>query len=417
MATFDSVSQFKLKRTLEALSRKEGRGTELVSLYVPPDRQIHEVMANLREEYGTATNIKSRTTRKNVQEAIAKVQERLKLFKAPPKNGLVIFCGAIPQNGPGSERMETYVLEPPERIDVYLYRCDAKFITEPLLELTREKEIFGVLVVDINEAVIATLSGRRKEVKKELTSGIGGKTRAGGQSARRYERIREQNINEYFKRLGKHANEIFGQIKDLKGVIIGGPGPTKYDFAEGDYLNYMLKEKIIGTVDTSYVGERGVDEIVEKSQDILRGVRYMEEKRLVQNFLYQVGHDTGLGVYGEVTVRKYLKDGLVDTLLVSDKLNMLHVMTKCKSCSNDEDSLIPPASMAKFEQDLVSMPCKKCGKSTRVVSDKADLADELLDLAEKAGAKVEFISTETEDGIQLLEGFGGIAATLRYRAS
>ena len=259
MAAFDSVSQFKLKRTLEALSRKEGRGTELVSLYVPPDRQIHEVMANLREEYGTASNIKSRTTRKNVQEAIAKVQERLKLFKAPPKNGLVIFCGAIPQNGPGSERMETYVLEPPEAIDVYLYRCDAKFITEPLLELTREKEIFGVLVVDINDAVIATLSGRRKEVKKELTSGIGGKTRAGGQSARRYERIREQNINEYFKRLGKHTNEIFGQIKDLKGVIIGGPGPTKYDFAEGDYLNYMLKEKIIGTVDTSYVGERGVD--------------------------------------------------------------------------------------------------------------------------------------------------------------
>jgi len=79
------------------LASKEGRGTELISLYVPPDRQIHEVTTNLREEHGTASNIKSRTTRKNVQEAIERVQQRLKLFKQPPPNGLVIFCGAIPR--------------------------------------------------------------------------------------------------------------------------------------------------------------------------------------------------------------------------------------------------------------------------------------------------------------------------------
>src|SRR3990172_4983263 len=95
----DSVSRFKLKRTLETLASKEGRGTELISLYVPPDRKIHEVMGNLRDEYGTATNIKSRTTRKNVQEAIERTLQRLKLFKRPPKNGLVIFCGAIPRDG------------------------------------------------------------------------------------------------------------------------------------------------------------------------------------------------------------------------------------------------------------------------------------------------------------------------------
>ena len=81
----DSVSRFKLKRTLETLASKEGRGTELISLYVPPDRKIHEVMANLREESGTATNIKSRTTRKNVQEAIEKHSNDSNSLNSPQK--------------------------------------------------------------------------------------------------------------------------------------------------------------------------------------------------------------------------------------------------------------------------------------------------------------------------------------------
>jgi len=411
----DSVSRFKLKRTLDLLASKEGRGTELISLYVPPDRKIHEVMANLREEYGTASNIKSRTTRKNVQDAIERVSQRLKLFKEPPPTGLVIFCGAIPQNGAGTEKMEIYVLEPPERINVYFYRCDDKFHLEPLLEIIREKETYGILVIDGNEATLATLRGRRVDILKEFTSGVPGKHRAGGQSARRFERIREAEVNQYYKRIGNHLNEIFGPISDLKGVIVGGPGPTKYDFQQGDYMNYQLKEKIIATIDTAYVSEPGVEEIVEKSPDILRGVRYMEEKKLVQRFLYEVGHDTGLGVYGESEVRRYLKEGLVETLLISEKVNTIHVTIECKNCHYSEDKLLAPHELPKFEQNLLNAQCKNCSNITLAISETEDLVDEFIDLAEKAGISVEIISTETEEGVMLKESFHGIAAILRYR--
>lgn len=415
--TTDSISRFRFKRTLENLAAKEGRGTELISLYVPPGRKIHEVMANLREEYGTASNIKSRVTRKNVQDAIDRVSQRLKLFKEPPKNGLVIFCGAIPHGGPGSEEMETYVLEPPEPINVYFYRCDARFHLEPLLEMVRERDAYGVVVIDSAEAVVATIRGQRMEVLQEFTSGIPGKHRAGGQSARRFERIREQAMNDYFRRVATHAYELLGGVEGLKGLIIGGPGPTKHDFIEGDYLNYMLKEKILATVDTAYVGEQGVEEIIAKSQEVLRGVRYLEEKKMVQRFLYEIGHDTGLGVYGETQVRKYLLAGVVDLLLVSEKLNMLHVYAKCKNCGTIEDSLIPQANLVKFEQDLLSTPCKKCNSMALYVDSTKDLVDELIDLAEKQNANVAVISTETDEGIMLKDSFGGIAAILRYRAS
>ena len=417
MESSESVSRHRLRKTLEMLASKEGRGTELISLYVPPDRQIHEVTTNLREEHGTASNIKSRTTRKNVQEAIERVQQRLKLFKQPPPNGLVIFCGAIPQNGLGSERMETYVLTPPKSINVYFYRCDNRFHIEPLMEILREKEIYGILVLDTNDAAIATLQGRRMEVLKELTSGVPGKHRAGGQSARRFERLTEAAIHDYFKRVGNHATNIFSKFPDLKGLILGGPGPTKYDFEEGEYLNYMLKAKIIATLGTSYVGSSGVKEIVEKSGEILRGVRYAEEKKLVQKFLYEVGHETGMETYGESEVRRSLRAGLVDTLLLTEKLNLTHALIKCKNCGYSEDRLVDPRDLPKLEKEISQAQCPKCLNQNMTVEESKDLLDELVDEAEKAGAKVEVISTETDEGVMLKESFGGIAAILRYRTS
>src|SRR2546425_10891573 len=230
----DSVARFRFNRTLDQLANKTGRGTELISLYVPPNQRIHEVIANLREEAGTSENIKSRTTRQNVQDAIERTSQRLRLFKEPPPTGLVIFCGAIPQNGAGSEKMEIYTLIPPEPITVGFYRCDARFHVEPLMALVAEKDPYGILVIDGTEAVVATLKGRRVEIIKSFTSGIPGKSRAGGQSARRFERIREQVTHDYYKRVGQHFNEMMLAIPDLKGIIIGGPGTTKYVLFEGE---------------------------------------------------------------------------------------------------------------------------------------------------------------------------------------
>jgi peptide chain release factor subunit 1 len=410
-----SLELFRLRKTLQALASKEGRATELITLYVPPGKQISDAISMLRDEYGTASNIKSTTTRKNVQEAIVKVQQRLKLFKAPPENGLVIFCGAIPQNGAGSERMETYIVVPPEPIGIYLYRCDSRFHTEHLLELLREKETYGILLIDASGATIATLQGKRLEIVREMHSGVAGKTRAGGQSARRYERLRDMQLNEYFTRVGQHANEIFLPIETLKGLILAGPGPTKYDFEKGEYLNYMLKNKIIDTIDTAYVEEQGVKEVVEKAPEIMRKVRYIEEKQIMQQFLYEVGHDTGMITYGEAEVRRALEAGAVRTLLISENFDLLRVTVKCSACDYEEKHTIKSQKLTEFEQGLSGKPCPKCQAPSLSIVDKQDVIDDLAQLAEQANSDVEIISGETEEGQMLKNSFGGIAAILRFK--
>src|SRR6266566_536241 len=390
----DSVARFKFKRTLEQLAKKEGRGTELISLYVPPDRKIHEVLGQLREELGTAVNIKSRTTRNNVQDGIERTMQRLKLFKEPPPTGLVIFAGAIPQNGAGSEKMETYTLIPPEPIIVGFYRCDARFHVEPLLALVADKDTYGILVIDGTEAVVATLKGRRVEILKTFTSGTPGKSRAGGQSARRFERIREQVINDYYKRVGQHFNEMMLEIPDLKGIIIGGPGPTKYVFEEGEYLQYTLKKKVLSLIDTSYTSEAGVEEVVEKSSEILKGVRYGEEK-----------------------VQEYLEKGIVDMLLISEKLEGERVVLKCKNCGNIEEFRGTRYEAHAVVNELATRPCKNCGKPMLDATDHGDIIDSFLEYAEKSASKVEVISEETEEGRMLRDSFGKVAAVLRYGAN
>ncbi len=402
---------------METLAAKEGRGTELVSLYVPPGRQISEVVSMLKQEYGTASNIKSTTTRKNVQDAIVKVQQRLKLFKEVPENGLVIFCGAIPQNGPGSERIETYVILPPEPVQVYLYRCDSRFHTEYLQEFLKAKETYGIIVIDANATTYATLRGRRLEIMEKITSGVPGKFRAGGQSARRFERQREAKLLTYFKRIGEHADKIFVPISDLKGLIIGGPGPTKYDFQKGSYLHYTLKDKIMATIDTAYVDEQGVEEVVERSPEVLRHIRYVEEKRIMQGFLYEIGHDTGLATYGENEVRQNLKSGIVKTLLLSEGLDMVRVTAQCTSCDYSKQETMKNHLLPDFEQSLEGKPCPKCSVPTLAVADSKSLIDELAELAEEVGTDVEILSVETEEGQMLKDSFGGIAAILRYKSS
>lgn len=412
-----SLELFRVKKTLNTLASKEGSHTELITLYVPPGKQISDALNLLREEYGTATNIKSNVTRKNVLDAITKAQQKIKLFKDPGENGIVIFCGALPQEGggPGTERMEAFVIVPPDPIRIFLYRCDSRFHTEHLQEMLREKETYGILLVDASDATIATLQGKRLDIVREMHSGVSGKTRAGGQSARRYERLRDMQLNEYFTRVGGHANEIFLPIDTLKGIILGGPGPTKYDFQKGDYLNYQLKNKILDVIDTAYVEEQGVKEVVEKAPEIMRKVRYIEEKQIMQKFLYEVGHDTGLITYGEGEVRKALQAGMVRTLLISESLDMQRVTIKCSACSYQEQQTVKTQNLQTFEQSLVGKPCPNCKAPSLTIAEKQDVIDDLAQLAEYSNTDVEVISGETEEGQMLKNAFGGIAAILRFK--
>jgi len=334
--------------------------------------------------------------------------QRMKLFPKPPEKGLVLFVGMIPKGGPGTEKMETYMFEPPEPVQTYIYHCDSTFYLKPLQEIIEDKDVYGLAVIDRKEATIAILRGKRIDIVKNLTSGVPGKHKAGGQSQRRFDRLIDLAAHEFLKRIGTHMNEAFLGVEDLKGVIIGGPGHTKEEFVEGDYLHHEIKNKLITTVDTSYTGEFGIREVMEKSMDVLTEIDVVREKKLVQKFLVELIDEHGLASYGEAEVRKNLQMGAVEVLLLSEDLKSKRLNYECSTCGTKTEKTV------KADSTIKDKTCPKCNEKMKV-EETIDIIDDFVEIAEEVGSEVEIISTETEEGMQLLKAFGGVGAILRYR--
>jgi peptide chain release factor subunit 1 len=413
---WDSVKRYKLTKMINELSRISGHGTELVTVYIPSRRPIFEVIAQLRNEAGTASNIKSDLTRTHVQDALSRTIEQLKLFKETPQDGLVIFCGAIPnEKGIGKEKIEIYSVIPPKPVQISLYRCDDHFWTDHLKEMMKDDKVVAILSIDTQEAGIGILTGDRWEVIDSLTSGVAGKHRQGGQSARRFERLRENELNEYYHRVAEHAKRVFVDDYDVKGVVIGGPGPTKENFLKEEYLDYRLQNSILATLDTSYSGEEGVRELIEKAQNegILQEFRVMEEKQLIKKFMNEVHAGRGLGVYGVQDVVMAMENGIADLVLVTDDVTYIRLEIKCKNCGNVQSVIIERSQIISTKQEYLSRPCPACHLSDLEAIEK-DIVDYLNELAIMTGCKLEVISGKTEEGSQLAS-LGRVGAILRYK--
>jgi peptide chain release factor subunit 1 len=404
MTETSSVALHKLKKELEVLESKKGKGTELITLYIPHEKNLSDVMAQMREEYSQATNIKSTRTRKNVLSALEVIMQRLKLIKDVPDNGLVLLVGTIPRGI--KDKIEVYMLDPPEKITTYTYHCASQFLLEPIKDMLEEKETYGLLVVDRGEATVGLLKGKHIEVVRRINSNVPRKHGRGGQSQRRFERLIEIAAHEYFKRVAKYASEVFLNTPDLKGVLIGGPGPTKEFFVKEGYLHPGVRNKIIATVDTSYTDDFGIRELVENASETFKDLEVTKEKKLVQHFMKEVVKDAGLAAYGEKEVKEYLAQGAVDTVLISEDVDSYRITVECPSCGYQGERTV--LSLKSYSQ-----ACPKCGEALEVQKYRTTL-DEFQKLADATGARVEIISNETEEG-QQLKAFGGIAAILRFR--
>jgi len=170
----------KLKRLVKQLKEYSGRHTELVSVYVPQGYQLIKIIQQLQDEQGTAENIKSAATRKNVVSALERMVQHLRIIKNTPPNGLAIFSGNISERE-GRVDVQVWSIEPPIPINLKMYRCDKNFVTEPLEEMMESKDIYGLVVMDKREATVALLKGKRIVPLTSSTSNVAGKTRAGGQ--------------------------------------------------------------------------------------------------------------------------------------------------------------------------------------------------------------------------------------------
>ena len=412
---YDSVKMYKIRKTIEELSKIAGRGTELITVYIPKGKQLHEVITILREEQGTADNIKSDLTRTHVVDSLSKVVQRLKLYKKTPERGLAIFCGALPREvggPPGSEVVKAFEIDPPKDMQTFLYRCDDHFHVDILKNMLKDENMIGFLAVDAKDAGWGLLHGDKIEVLKETSSGVAGKHRQGGQSAKRFQKLREMELTYYFNRLATITREYFIDIYPIKGLVISGPGPTKEEFINNNYLEYRLQNMIIATIDASYSGSEGIREAFAKSSDILSNFRMVEEKQIVEKLFNEINNNTGLGIYGLDDIINHLKNNIVNKIIITDNTELYRIESKCKKCEHIQEKIVERIKVISTKTELQNSSCPSC-KSTDINVFDQDIIDYIAILALKTGTTVEVISGVSEHGT-MLASIGKIGAILRY---
>jgi protein pelota len=178
--------------------------------------------------------------------------------------------------------------------------------------------------------------------------------------------------SELFDEVGSALSHL-----DVDAVILAGPGFTKNDAR--DYITDEYPEaaeKIVKTVDTSGVGDRGVHEVLKRGaiDDVQKETRIAEESRLIDDLMD--GMATGEKVaYGIDEVAEAAEFGAVDELLVLD------------SRLRDERQ-----GAGDWDVDV----------------------NDVIETVEQKGGSVTVFSAEFAPG-QQLKNLGGIAALLRYR--
>lgn len=349
---------------LEQLEKYKGKHTELITVYIAAGYDVVSVQKQLEGEKATAKNIKSATTRKNVIDALEKIIRELKNYRGAPENGLALFCGNI-SPVEGVPNLQFWALEPPHPLNTRLYRCDKEFVLDPLKQMIEVEEVFGLLVMDRKEATIGLLEGKLIQVLQKMTSGIPSQIRAGGQSAQRFHRITEGLTKEFYKRIADEMQKIFLTMPKLKGIIVGGPVPTKDEFINGEYLPSQLAKKVIGRIDLGDASESGLNELVEKSGELLAQQEITKEKDLVKEYFGALKETHGMAAIGYPDTKKALEYGAVQKVFMSTK------------------------------------------------TDK-DVQKDLMEMAVNSGAEVFIISTETVEGQQFFN-IGGVGAILRFK--
>jgi peptide chain release factor subunit 1 len=412
MATTNSVKQHKLKKRIAWLSEKEGRGMEFISLYIPREKSIDEIVAILKQESDSAV-MRPESVRDRLQDALKNVMHRLKLQKEIPENGLAMFAGTFAVNDQESDVLNVEELVPLEPITAYLYEVDDHFRLEPLREMLRDQRAVGLVVLDSKEASFGILNGERLELIENITSGIPGKSGKGGSSQRRYERGRDMELTYFFHRVAEHATKAFLENHTVAVLIVGGPGQMKEDFLKGDYLHYELRNMLLDRVDTQSAGKEGVREVVDKSSEALRNMCVPEQKRTVQRLLAELGKQDGLAVAGLDSVLNALKNGEVEVALVTDSTDIVEIAVMCKRCELSRAKIVDKEKKAQTEQEMISRPCERCNAVEYEVEEK-DIIDVLEDVASQTDARVEVISPESEEKAKLT-ALGGFAALLRYK--
>ena len=320
-----------LHERMDAVAAASSDENDLLTVAVAPDDPLAGVRERIEADHAEAEYLDGDASGP-LREALEGARRRLTDYDGTPEHGLVLYVGVIED-----ELVEHVFDDLPGPVPASRYDRANEFDVGPIEAATRPPSTHGLLIVERGGAALGRLEGDRITPLERIGSDVNGKTRAGGQSADRFERRREEQKAEFFETVGEAAARAFldrdpaaegtaadgrGSAADAEptvdGLLLGGTTVTVDEFREAGVLDHRLDDLVVGgTVPVEYASEQGLRQLVDKGRERLGdGDRAMRDA--LDRFLSGVGGGDDEVVYGREETAEALEYGAVETLLVAD---------------------------------------------------------------------------------------------------
>jgi peptide chain release factor subunit 1 len=310
----------------------------------------------------------------------------------------------------GGEKMIKIDLEPFKPINTSLYRCDNVFHTDELKSLLIDNDKFGFLIMDGSGSLFGMLQGNTKTIINQFKVDLPKKHGRGGQSANRFARIRTERRHNYLRKVGEALTAAFitNDVPNVKGLILAGSAEFKNDLQKSDLFDQRLSPVVIKVVDISYGGEMGFNQAIELSQDALKNVKFVHEKKILGKFYEEIAKDSGKYVFGLKDTMESIENGMVDILIIWENIDFVRLTMKDnKGETRVETVSIKKVSGQKFKPEGSDIEYE--------IIENISLSEWLLNNYKKYVSHLEIVTDKTSEGNQFVKGFNGIGGILRYK--
>ncbi|OHT11444.1 Eukaryotic peptide chain release factor subunit 1 [Tritrichomonas foetus] len=305
-----------------------------------------------------------------------------------PANGICLFSGITSTNG--KEKKVVIDFEPPKPLKSPLYVCDHRFHVDILASMSTKHEKYGYIIVGGQRCLLGYVMGDTSKILDAFHVEINKSQKKGGQSALRFQRIRDETRHNLIVRVSESAKRCFisNGTPNITGIILAGCAQLKNELQSSELLGDKLKGLVMAIFDVAYDGEQGFYEAIKMSRSFLQNVELIKEQQLLES-LFDYAGKGGNCAFGVKEVMMAWNMNAIKELFISDHLNCIRYVNE-----NEEVEYFPNGN---YESP-----------------DNEQLIDWVISNYQKFGIILHIVGDSSPEGAQFIKGLGGIGTILRY---
>lgn len=210
------------------------------------------------------------------------------------------------------------MFNPPNPIKKSYYRCDRKFHLNDLIYLYEDCLEYAIVLISGKKTMFYLHSDNNTKLLKQITTTLPNSHKTGGQSAQRFERVRNEKIGWYIKKIVELMTIYYvseGLFK-YKSLIIAGPAQLKITITDNEVFKKYFSIHLSETLTIPEIDENTINQVITQCSNTL--LSQNNDLQLINDFEQLINNPNKIDllIFGSNNVIEHLNSGLLKDVYV-----------------------------------------------------------------------------------------------------